>query len=71
MEIFYDIDNDGVKLIDLHKSKKFNKYIDESINDSAAEKDANDFIKSCAICNKQTVILIVVNISYFIINDIG
>ncbi|KAL4497395.1 hypothetical protein ABPG72_011330 [Tetrahymena utriculariae] len=55
LEIFYDVDFDGQKQIDLSKSKRFNKYIDEQINDGGIEKDAKDFIKACAICNKETV----------------
>ena len=55
LEIFYDIDNDGMKTIDINKSKRFNKFVDETVNDSASEKDAKDFIKSCALCNKEAV----------------
>jgi len=29
--------------------------MEEQVNDNMASKDANDFISSCAICNKQTV----------------
>lgn len=47
-----------MKLIDLNKSKRFNKYIDDAINDGGVEKDAKDFIKACAICNKETVSLL-------------
>lgn len=30
--------------------------MEENVNDNMASKDANDFIASCAICNKTTVI---------------
>jgi len=33
----------------------FNKYVDETVTDSNAEKDAKDFIQSVAICSKSTV----------------
>lgn len=29
--------------------------MEENVNDNMASKDANDFIASCAICNKSTV----------------
>ena len=29
--------------------------MEENVNDNMASKDANDFISSCAICNKSTV----------------
>lgn len=34
---------------------RFNKYIQENIAEAKAEKDANDFLKSTAICNKHSV----------------
>ena len=55
IEIFNDIDFDDLKAIDLHKAVRFNKYIDEKIAEPKAEKDANDFLKSTAICNKHSV----------------
>lgn len=55
IQIFEDIDTDGKKLIDLNKSILFNKYVDDNVNDSLAEKDGKDFIKWCAILNKETV----------------
>jgi len=30
--------------------------MEETVNDNMASKDANDFIASCAVCNKSTVI---------------
>jgi Ca2+-binding EF-hand superfamily protein len=54
-EIFNDIDFDDLKAIDLHKAVRFNKYIQENIAEAKAEKDANDFLKSTAICNKHSV----------------
>jgi len=44
-----------LKAIDLHKAVRFNKYIQENIPEAKAEKDANDFLKSTAICNKHSV----------------
>jgi len=35
---------------------RFNKYVEDKLN--TCEKDAKDFIKSCAICNKETVYII-------------
>lgn len=55
IQIFEDIDIDGKKTIDLSKSVLFNKYVDDNVNDSMAEKDAKEFIKWCAILNKTTV----------------
>ena len=54
-DIFNDIDFDDQKAIDLHKAVRFNKYIQESIAEPKAEKDANDFLKAAAICNKHSV----------------
>lgn len=54
-EIFDDIDFDNLKAIDFHKAVRFNKYIQENISEAKAEKDANDFLKSTAICNKHSV----------------
>ncbi|CAD8077121.1 unnamed protein product [Paramecium sonneborni] len=51
--IFEDIDIDGSKYIDHSKAVKFNKYIEDSITDNQAEKDAKDFIKSVALCNPE------------------
>jgi len=34
----------------MQKAVKFNKYIDD-INDSLAERDARDFLKTAAVCN--------------------
>ena len=53
--IFDDIDKDGFKFINQERSKQFNIFI-EGVNEETAEKDAQEFINSCAICNKQTVI---------------
>ncbi len=44
-----------MKAIDFHKAVRFNKYIEDSISEAKAEKDANDFLKSSAICNKHSV----------------
>lgn len=32
---------------------KFNKYIEDTITDNQAEKDAKDFIKAVALCNPE------------------
>jgi hypothetical protein len=53
--IFDDIDKDGAKCINLDKSRGFNMYM-EGVPEDSAEKDAMDFISSCAICNKERVI---------------
>lgn len=55
IEIYNDIDFDDLKAIDLHKAVRFNKYIQENIPEAKAEKDANDFLKATAICNKHSV----------------
>lgn len=39
----------------MHKAVRFNKYIQENIPEAKAEKDANDFLKASAICNKHSV----------------
>lgn len=39
----------------MHKAVRFNKYIQENIPEPKAEKDAGDFIKAAAICNKHSV----------------
>ena len=44
-----------MKLIDHHKAVRFNRYVEETLTESAAEKDAKDFMKWTAICNKSTV----------------
>ncbi|CAD8135789.1 unnamed protein product [Paramecium octaurelia] len=51
--IFEDIDYDNSKYIDHAKAVKFNKYIEDTITDNQAEKDAKDFIKSVALCNPE------------------
>lgn len=53
--IFEDIDFDNEKFIDISKSTLFNKFIDPSLEGRMLEKDAKDFIRSCALCNKATV----------------
>lgn len=53
--IFEEIDLDNQKSIDINKSIQFNKYIDDSVNESLAKRDAEDFIKSCAILDKAKV----------------
>ena len=55
--IFDDIDRDKTKLIDLNKTRDFNMYI-ESCDAEIAEKDAKDFVSSCAIANKNAVNII-------------
>lgn len=52
-EIFSEIDYDFSKVIDYEKAKKFNRFIDDSLNMSIIEKDAKDFIKWTALCNKE------------------
>ena len=52
--IFEDIDFDNKHYVDLEKSIRFNKFIDD-VEDKIAEKDANAFVRECAICNKTTV----------------
>ena len=51
--IFKDICKDA-KHITLEMSKSFNMYVDD-VEEPEAEKDAKDFIESCAICNKEKV----------------
>lgn len=55
-EIFNEIVSvDSSRTIDLKKSIRFNRFIEDTVSPAVAEKDANDFLKSCAICNKETV----------------
>lgn len=51
--IFDDIVKDN-KFMTLEMSQKFNMYVDE-VTEEDAEKDAVDFISSCALCNKERV----------------
>jgi Ankyrin repeats (many copies) len=51
--IFDDIVKDQ-KAITLDRSKEFNLFM-EDVTPEAAEKDAQDFIGACALCNKTTV----------------
>ena len=55
LNIFDEIDIDNQRSIDNAKSIRFNKYVDELANESVVQKDAKDFISSCAIINKTTV----------------
>ena len=52
--IFDDIDIDATKQITQDKSKSFNMFV-EGVSEEDAEKDAADFINSCAIINKTSV----------------
>lgn len=56
-EIFKDIDYDKTSRISLENSIAFNKYIDSSIEDSNATRDAKDFMASTAIIDKEYVSL--------------
>lgn len=51
--IFKDICKESPQ-ITLDMSKSFNMYVDD-VEEAEAEKDAKDFIESCAICNKEKV----------------
>eukprot|EP01016_Furgasonia_blochmanni_P018568 TRINITY_DN21035_c0_g1_i1.p1 TRINITY_DN21035_c0_g1~~TRINITY_DN21035_c0_g1_i1.p1 ORF type:complete len:132 (-),score=40.05 TRINITY_DN21035_c0_g1_i1:193-531(-) len=53
--IFEDADFDNTRSINLEKSIKFNKFVEEEVEDQLIERDAKDFINSCAIINKVTV----------------
>lgn len=33
------------------KAIVFNKFVEDNLNDQAAEKDARDFIKTAGLCN--------------------
>ena len=44
------------KHISLELSKQFNIYVNE-VSEEEAENDARDFISSCALCNKEKVLL--------------
>ena len=59
--IFDDIDTDNSRNIDTSKviiqciswkAVVFNKFVEDSITDSVAEKDSRDFIKTAALCNQ-------------------
>ncbi len=52
----------GSKTIDLDRTKVFNMFVEE-VTVEDAEKDAKDFIASCAVCDKQNVLY------YIIINS--
>ena len=51
--IFKDICKEA-KYMTLDMSKSFNMYVDD-VEEPEAEKDAKDFIDSCALCNKEKV----------------
>ena len=53
-QIFEDIDFDNQKSIDMQKATQFNKFIEDGVSDSIADRDAKDFIKTTAICNSLT-----------------
>ena len=56
-EIFKDIDHDRMGRIDLQKSYKFNLFLEPDTVKNNLRRDAEDFIKSCAIITKGEVIL--------------
>jgi 20S proteasome subunit beta 4 len=49
-QIFDDIDTDLSRRIDLGKSMKFNRYM-EDVPEEVARRDAQDFLRDCSICN--------------------
>lgn len=53
--LFEDIDYNGEKRIDIEKSIRFNKFNDKKVSNFIAEKDAVDFVNSCAIIDGEDV----------------
>jgi len=51
----YDEISRGDKCINLDRTKMFNIFVDE-VSEEEAEKDAKDFIASCAVIDKENVI---------------
>lgn len=54
-EIFSDADFDNTRYLNQIKSANFNKYLEPLVTKEVALRDANDFIESCAIFNKDSV----------------
>lgn len=42
-------------MIDFKRAYQFNKWVEESVTDNMADKDARDFINAVGICNKTVV----------------
>ena len=42
-------------MIGFKRSYVFNKWVDEGVTDSMADKDTRDFINSVGICNKTVI----------------
>lgn len=53
----YDEISRGDKCINLDRTKMFNVFVDE-VSEEEAEKDAKDFIASCAVIDKENVIFV-------------
>ena len=53
--IFADFDHDKEKKVNIKKSMMFNKYLDPSISAETASRDADEFIKTAAIINGESV----------------
>ena len=53
--IFSDFDHDKDKKVNMKKSMLFNKYLDPSISPETASRDADEFIKTAAIINGESV----------------
>ncbi|CAG9323297.1 unnamed protein product [Blepharisma stoltei] len=49
-QIFDDIDGDGTGQLDIAKSTKFNRFLEDDLPEDAARKDASDFIRDVSIC---------------------
>jgi len=54
--IFQEIDEEGLGFLNLEKSVKFNRFIEE-VPEEVAKKDAQDFIRDVSICSKGIVYL--------------
>jgi Ca2+-binding EF-hand superfamily protein len=56
-EIFEDIDFDRTGKISLQRACEFNAYMNKNVSKETNVLDAKEFINSCALVDKQTVVL--------------
>lgn len=56
-QIFDDVDQDASGSLDINKSIRFNRFLEEDLSEDVARKDAHDFIRDVSICQTGKVIL--------------
>ena len=54
-DIFFDINYEPPNQITLKKAEEFNSYVEANLSKETAIRDANEFIKSCALINGSSV----------------